>query len=379
METGQRGLKTLNTSPDTARDAARGRFVTQTGWTDAKIEAFPGDASNRRYFRLHRGAQTAILMDAPGGAEAPACPPEADRAQREQLGYNAMARLAGPNTAAFAAISQALTQRGFSAPRIFEADLDSGFLLIEDLGDDLFARIIPHKAHEGALYAQAVETLAAIYRSSFEREPEAFGHRWTIQDYDPVAMQAEIDLFIDWYAPYRGNGAVNDATRAQWHTAWATLFPALDAHAPGLALRDYHAENLLWLPERDGQARTGLIDFQDGLMVHPAYDLVSLIEDARRDVAPDLEAPLKDRFFNAAQLNDREAFEAAYAVLAAQRNAKILGVFVRLMKRDNKPRYEQFMGRVARHFIKDIAHPALSEVQGLVKEIAPQVYEDAQQ
>lgn len=368
----------LQTNPTDTRDDARLDFIAQAGWQSAEVTPFPGDASTRRYFRLTRGAETAILMDAPGGAEAPACPPDADKATREALGYNAMARLAGPNTAAFAAIATSLTQRGFSAPKIYEADLDTGFLLIEDLSDDLYAKVIPDHAHEGALYAHAVETLAAIYRSSFDNEPEAFGISWPIQAYDAIALQAEADLFTEWYAPHRGNGKVSAALQSQWHDAWAKLWASLDTHAPGLALRDYHAENLLWLPERERHGQVGLIDFQDALFVHPTYDLVSLLEDARRDVSPELYAPLKDRFFNAALLSDRDGFEAAYAVMAAQRNAKILGVFVRLIKRDHKPRYEQFMGRVARHFIKDIAHPALSEIKALVGEIAPQVYEDGQ-
>lgn len=368
----------MQTSTDILRDDAREAFIKQSGWGHAKVDVFPGDASTRRYFRLMDSDKTAIVMDAPGSAEAPSCPPDADKATREALGYNAMARLAGPNTAAFAAISQSLAMRGFSAPKIHAADFDAGFLLIEDLGDDLYANVIPDTAHEGPLYVSAVETLAAIYRSSFEREPEVFGRSWLIQNYDQIALQAEADLFTDWYAPHPGNGAVSQALLNDWHSVWTSLFPALNAHPQGLALRDYHAENLLWLPKRDEQGRTGLIDFQDALFVHPSYDLVSLIEDARRDVAPDLAEPLKDRFFASSLLNDREAFDAAYAVMAAQRNAKILGVFVRLVKRDNKPKYEQFMGRVARHFIKDIAHPALRDLQRLVKEIAPQVYEDAE-
>jgi aminoglycoside/choline kinase family phosphotransferase len=360
------------------RDTARADFIAACGWADARLEPFPGDASTRRYARLHRGdGTTALVMDAPGGSEAPACPADATPQDRAKLGYNALARLAGNNTAAFASIAQALTARGFSAPKIFEADVPADFLLLEDLGDGLFARAIPARAHEGLLYAHAVETLAAIQRSSIERTPQAFGHGWTIQDYDPTALLTEADLFLDWYAARRCGAEVTPELRADWHGAWGQVLPALTAHAPGLNLRDYHAENLIWLPEREAEARVGLLDFQDALFGHPAYDLVSLLEDARRDVPTDLHGPLTDRFFDKAMLSDRAAFDAAYAVLAAQRNAKILGIFVRLVERDAKPRYADFMPRVARHFVRDIANPALAPVQAIVREIAPDVFKEA--
>ena len=164
------------TGSPTERDLARADFITRCGWDAARVETFPGDASTRRYFRLHRGdGATALVMDAPGGAETPACPAGATPGERAQLGYNALARLAGNNTAAFAGIAQALAARGFSAPAIHEADIAAGFLLIEDLGDGVYARLIPDRAHEGELYAHAVDALAALHRASLEREPQAFG------------------------------------------------------------------------------------------------------------------------------------------------------------------------------------------------------------
>ncbi|MGJ3230720.1 MAG: aminoglycoside phosphotransferase family protein [Oceanicaulis sp.] len=364
----------------TDRDAARADFITACGWSAARVEPFPGDASTRRYFRLYRtDGATALLMDAPGGDEPPACSADASPEERARLGYNAQARLAGNNTAAFASLAQALSARGFSAPAIYEADVGAGFLLIEDLGDDLFARVIPARAHEGGLYAHAVETLAAIQRASIEREPSAFGHAWRIQDYDRTALLTEADLFLDWYAARRCGAEITAAVRADWRAAWDAVLPVLDAHAPGLVMRDFHAENLIWLPGREAEARVGLLDFQDALYGHPAYDLVSLLEDARRDVQADLHKPLADRFFDKAMLSDREAFDAAYDVLAAQRNAKILGIFVRLVQRDNKPRYEQFMARVARNFVKDIANPALKPLKAVVDDIAPRVHQEATQ
>jgi aminoglycoside/choline kinase family phosphotransferase len=366
------------TPSDTARRDARTTFLKAVGWGHAKVTAFPGDASTRAYFRLDRNGQSAILMDAPGGAEAPACPPDASPDVRAELGYNAKARLAGNNTAAFAALAKALTMRDFSAPRILDADLETGFLILEDLGDDLYARLIPQREDELALYLAAAETLGAIYRSSFEAEPDAFGARWRVQDYDETALSAETELFLDWYAPQRGR-TPDAGAREHWVAAWRSVLPALEAHAPGLVLRDFHAENLIWLPRREAQARVGLLDFQDALFGHPAYDLISLLEDARRDVSPAITEPVSDRFFETAGLADRDAFDAASAILAAQRNAKILGIFVRLAKRDGKPKYLDLLPRVARHFVHDISHPALAPVRAAVRDIAPEVFAEADQ
>lgn len=354
-------------------------FLRQAGWEAARQAAFPGDASTRSYRRLYRGDETAVLMNAPAQAEAPACPPEASPEEREKLGYNALARLAGPNLAAFAGLTEALTERGFSAPRILAADLPAGLLLLEDLGDDLFARAIPGGADETGLYAHAVDTLAAIYRSSFPGELTAHGGHWQVMDYDPPAMLAETALLLDWFVERHLGRTVGTSERADWTQAWTAAFEALSTEASGLALRDYHAENLIWLPDRQGPARTGLIDYQDALFVHPAYDLVSLLEDARRDVPRDLQLAMKDRFVRASHLTDRDAFDAAYAVLGAQRNAKILGIFVRLAERDGKPKYLDLLPRVARHFLTDISHPALSEVRRLIHDLAPEIEAIARQ
>lgn len=352
-------------------------FLVAAGWGHVIHQPFPGDASTRSYRRLVRGDQTAILMDAPAGAEAPACPPGATPDERAALGYNALARLAGPNLAAFAGLTEALTMRGFSAPRILAADLPRGFLLLEDLGDSLFARAIPAGADEFTLYASAIDTLAAIYRSSFSSDLSAYGGSWRIMDYDTPALLAETELFLDWFVERHLNRRISEAERGDWRRIWQQSFEALSTEATGLALRDYHAENLIWLPDRDGPARTGMIDYQDALFVHPAYDLVSLLEDARRDVPAELAAEMKARFIRSAHLSDTDAFDSAYSALGAQRNAKILGIFVRLAVRDQKPKYLDLLPRVARHFLTDISHPEVSELAKLIHHLAPELDEVA--
>lgn len=329
-------------------------FLKQAGWGEAARTPVPGDASSRRYERLSMGEQKAVLMDAPRGAEAPSEPEGASAADRKALGYNALARLAGPEPAAFICIADALTARGFSAPKILSQDLDAGFILLEDLGDDLFARVIKNDpSKEAELYAAAIDVLAAIYRSSFPEALNSGEAHWRLRPYDSAALQAEVDLLLEWYAVDAG-ADISVAAKQQWTEIWAELFHYLSAHAPGLALRDFHAENIFWLPERGATSRVGLIDFQDGLMAHPAYDLVSLLEDARRDVSADLHNALIARFCDQSGLKNDTAFQAAYAVMGAQRNAKILGIFIRLAKRDNKPHYRRLIPRVQKLFLGDI-------------------------
>ena len=342
-------------------------FLKQAGWDKADRVAVPGDASTRRYERLNLDGQKAVLMDAPKGAEAPSEPKGASVEERQALGYNAVARLAGPNPEAFACIANELTMRGFSAPKIIAADMEQGFMLLEDLGDDLYARVIADDpSKERPLYEAAIDTLAAIYRSSFPANMRFQEHKWRMRDYDGAALLAEADLFLDWYAKDLGHD-IQDAARQEWNAIWAELFKSLGVHAPGLALRDFHAENIFWLPERQAVSRVGLIDFQDGLFAHPAYDLVSLIEDARRDVSPALAEPLLERFCEKAGLKYGAEFKTAYAVMGAQRNSKILGIFVRLAERDGKPHYRDLIPRVAAHFKGNLQDPKCTALKAWIE------------
>jgi len=355
------------------REAERRAFINLSGWGDAEVESFPGDASSRRYFRLTRGDDVAVLMDAPRGAEAPTEPEGASAAERKALGYNALARLAGPEPAAFACLSNELVIRGFSAPKILAADIAAGLLLLEDFGQDVYARVIEaHPAMEAQLYFAAAECLGEIYRSSFPSLMRFRGETWRVRDYDDIALLAETDLFLDWYAPDAGLEITEDM-RAEFYGLYQESFRYLKAHAPGLALRDFHAENLFWLPERQSVAKVGLIDFQDGLFVHPAYDLMSLITDIRRDVSPALKAELMDAFCNAAKIKNDSDFKAAYAVLSIQRGTKLLGFPVRADLKFGKPQYRALLGSVKRHLNEDLAHPAVSPIRTWFARHLPEV------
>ena len=357
---------------DDARVQERADFLKAAGWGDAAATALTGDASTRSYERLSLGERKALLMNAPLGEEATPCPPNASDDERRALGYNALARLAGPNLNAFLAISDTLCKAGLSAPEIFAANPKTGFALIEDLGDDLYARAIPNGADEKELYKSAIDALISLRRAN---PPRPQSEQYSMLDYDRLAMEAEIALLIDWYWEHKTGAAPSNDLQAEYKEAWTPVL-ALVSEPHLMVLRDYHAENLLWLPDRDGARRTGLIDFQDGLYGHAAYDLVSLLEDARRDVDPALgDATLN---YYCGQASDLPGFDEArlrsdYAILGAQRNAKILGIFARLVHRDGKPRYLDFMPRVENHFRNDLRHPALAPLKTFFAKHMPEL------
>lgn len=345
------------TNNESMTDQSHLDFLSAAGWAGAGARPLAGDASTRRYMRISQNGNYAVLMIAPPGAESAPCPPEASVAERRQLGYNATARLAGPNLNAFIAIGNALRATGLSAPEIYAADVRQGLALIEDLGDSLFARVID-AVDETEIYSAAVNVLAAM-RAHPPARPST--PDYTMLDYDNAALLAETELLVDWYWPLMKDGPAPNDLKAEYLEIFSGLLKKVSP-PHSLVLRDFHAENLLWLPDRKDLKRVGLIDFQDGLFGAAAYDLVSLLEDARRDVAPDLAAAMVDHYCEAARnAGDfaRDAFLHDYSILAAQRNAKILGIFARLAKRDNKPRYLDLLPRVEAHFRGDLKRPGM--------------------
>jgi N-acetylmuramate 1-kinase len=294
--------------------SAAPQFLTAAGWAGARIEPLAGDASFRRYFRIrHDDGRRAVLMDAP--------PPHED-----------------PRP--FVAVAEWLGGIGLSAPQILARDLDHGLLLLADLGDDRLRERLDAEGHrEAELYAVATDVLLHLHGLD----------QWL----------GELELFTGWYCPALDLTVDADAYRAAWHEVLAPV--AADGLGPVTVLRDYHAENVMLIPDREGPARFGLLDFQDALAGHPAYDLASVLEDARRDVSPAIERQMLGRYMT--HTGNPDAFEAAYWALAAQRNTRILGVFVRLWKRDGKPGYRKFQPRMWGLLERDLAHPALAPVK----------------
>ena len=353
----------------TYRDKERRAFLSGSDWADSNIVSLAGDASTRSYFRLSRNARTALLMDAPPGTETVACPPCASARERKALGYNASARLAGNNLHAFIAITKALHAIGLSTPRIYQADPEQGFAIIEDLGDSLFASIANDPQTELTIYEHAVRSLAVIHKEPWTVE-KFIGH--SVLTYDHTAMLAETNLLAEWYWEHHTGVPPSSEAIQEANSLWQEYLHCLSAPKT-LILRDFHAENLLWLPEREPIARTGMIDFQDGLIGHFSYDLVSLLEDARRDVSHDLAKKIFNLYTHEMGLTktDREERELEYAVLGAQRNAKILGIFARLAKRDGKPRYLDLLPRVEEHFRRNLSHPALNALHTFYSQWLP--------
>lgn len=315
------------------REAEIAAFLAAAGWGAARRAPLAGDASPRRYERLTLDGRRAVLMDAARGPEVDARP--------------------------FLAVTAWLRAEGFSAPEVYAADAEAGLALLEDLGDDLFARVLTRRPEaEDALYAAAVDLLAALH----DRAPPAPSDGWTPGPYDASAYRRESRLAVDWYLPAATGAPVAPERAAAFDAALDACLSALPEARPVAVLRDYHAENLLWLPSRPGLARIGLLDYQDLLVGHPAYDLVSLLEDARRDTGDALRAAMAARYAAATGWN-AEALSAAVHILGAQRNLKILGIFARLCRRDGKPAYLALMPRVWDHVVRDLAHPALAPLQ----------------
>jgi tRNA threonylcarbamoyl adenosine modification protein YjeE len=329
--------------------------------SDSSLQYLQGDASVRRYARITRDRVAgSILMDWPRQPDGPAI--------RNGLPYSRLAHLA-EDVRPFVALAGALQAAGLSVPRILAQDLDHGFLLLEDLGDRVFAVEVRNgTADQGEMWRAATEALASLYAAQPPEEiPLSDGSVHRIPRYDQGAMAIETELLLDWYWPaLRGSGAP-ETERAEFAALWGAVFDRLAAMPAKWVLRDYHSPNLLWLPEREGIARVGVIDFQDAMRGPAAYDLVSLLQDARVDVPAELEAQLLDHYCALVTARhtgfDRDAFSFAYAALGAQRNTKILGIFARLARRDGKPGYLRHIPRLWGYLARDLAHPDLAPLK----------------
>ena len=299
-------------------------FLAECGWAGAEILPLAGDASFRRYFRVVHGNRTAVLMDAP--------PPHED-----------------PRP--FIAVAEWLASVGLSAPQILARDLDKGLLLLGDFGEWRLREIVDDDpARERELYELATDVLIHLHQ-----HPPMPG----LKPHGLDQWLEELRLFIDWYCPAVAAEVDVDAYQAAWKEVLEPV--ANDGLGPVTVLRDYHAENIMLVGEREGVAHFGLLDFQDAVAGHPAYDLASVLEDARRDVSPAIEPPMIDRYV--AATGHGEAFERAYWTLAAQRNTRILGVFTRLWKRDNKPNYRRLQPRMWGLLERDLEQPHLKPVR----------------
>ncbi len=342
------------------REAARVRFLAHAGLADARRQPLAGDASTRAYKRLFpaAGGASLIFMDQPPSLETSPCPPLATDQERQALGYNALARLAAGRVEAFVAVAAHLRGLGLSAPQVVAADAAAGFAVMEDLGDDLYASLTAAGADEAPLYDSAVDVLLRLHAQAPPAVLTGEGASWPLLAYDALALRTASDLFVEWLPRLDPRVTVSEAAAEDWRALWAPISARGEAGAGVFCHRDYHAENLIWLPGRAGAARTGLLDFQDAVRAHPAWDLSMLLHDARRDVTPAREAAVLDRYLAARPGLDRDGFIADFHALGALNIVRILGIFARLVARDGKPRYLAFMPRLWRYMDRCLADPA---------------------
>lgn len=302
--------------PPTAKE-----FLDKAGWAGAQIVPVAGDASFRRYFRAVRGSEEAILMDAP--------PPHED-----------------PKP--FINIARYLRNQGFSAPEILAEDLEQGLVLLEDFGDHRMREHLDKKPEdEERIYKQTIDLIRTLHTKPVADLPH----------YDLEHYLRETSLLTEWFCPAQNFEVDLDGFVEVWQNV---LEPVLAAQSdPVTVMRDYHAENIMLLDD----GNLGLLDFQDALAGHRAYDLVSMLQDARRDVSDELEETMLQYYLSDFDQHDATEFRSHYAVLGAQRNAKIIGIFTRLSVRDGKDRYLDFLPRMWRLLEKDLRHPDLKPVK----------------
>ncbi|MFZ1413531.1 MAG: phosphotransferase [Defluviicoccus sp.] len=321
------------------RSAAIGAFLTGAGWGAAAIAPLAGDASFRHYYRLRGNGVRAVLMDAP---------PE-----REDV-------------RPFVRIARHLRGLGFTAPFILAADEAQGLLLLEDFGDDTFSRLLQREDAEDELYPLAVDVLIRLHTlDPATAIPQA------LPVYDERRLLDEALLLPDWYLPAACGHPTDEAVRQSYVTCWRRALEPVLAEPHTLVLRDFHVDNLMRLAGRDGLAACGLLDFQDAVAGPAAYDLMSLLEDARRDIDPELKARMLTRYHSGVAAAGTDAFATTFATLAAQRHAKVIGIFTRLWRRDGKPVYLAHIPRVWRLLEAALTHPALAELNDWFSRYVP--------
>lgn len=345
-----------------ARSLAMRDFLVASGWGEAHRARFVGDASARAYETVTRdGHAPLVLMNSPRLVLGP---PVRDGKPYAEIAHTAQ------TVTAFAAIDRALAAGGVTVPGIVARNLEQGFLLLEHLGSGAF--LDPEGKPIAERYAAAVELLAMIHGKHWDDRLEAApGVTHQVPPFDRDALMIEVDLLVDWYVPAVTGAPASDALRDGYRAAWNAVFDRLADKQYGLMLRDYHSPNIIWRGDRAGFDRLGIVDFQDALIGPVAYDVASLAMDARVTVSPEIEHGTVDAYVtarHAAGSFDEAAFREAYAIMAAQRNSKILGIFVRLDRRDGKPQYLRHLPRIRDYLHRALAHPALADLRDFYRD-----------
>ncbi|MEM1046908.1 MAG: tRNA (adenosine(37)-N6)-threonylcarbamoyltransferase complex ATPase subunit type 1 TsaE [Pseudomonadota bacterium] len=346
------------------RSRAIRSFLDANAHAGAYRRHLTGDASTRAYERIRNNDARHVLMNAP---ERPDGPPI-----RDGLPYSRIAHLA-ESVRPFVAIAGSLREKGYSAPEILAADIDAGLVLMEDLGD---AAVVGPDGPIAERYESAIDLLADMHAGPWPETAHLHdGSTYRLPVYDETAFLIEVELYPDWYVPHVTGSETPPAARAEFLDLWQDAIDRLHDAPLAWVLRDFHSPNLIWMEGRTGVARIGLLDFQDALIGPAAYDVASLCQDARVTVSETLERALVDRYCTLRRSADagfdREGFGRDYAVMAAQRATKILGIFARLDKRDGKPNYLRHIPRLCAYLERCLAHPALSDIRAWYEDNAP--------
>ncbi len=347
-------------APRVRRIAEMRDFTQRSGFGAAMPAFLQGDASRRAYARLHRDGQPAlVLMDSPRQPEGEVI--------RDGKTYNQIAHLA-EEVRPFVAIGNALRRAGLSAPEVMAHDFARGFLILEDLGDLAYGVALEEGYAQAELYRAATDVLIELRRLPPGRDlPLPDGTTYSLPRFDRSALEIEIDLLLDWYWPEVKGAEVPDDVRADFYRLWSPVLDRILAEPAGWFIRDYHSPNLMWLADRDGLARVGIIDYQDALAESHAYDLLSLLQDNRITVPAELEKELLDHYCREVARRepsfDEAHFRSIYAAFGAERHTRIVGLWVRLLRRDKKPGYLKHMARAWDYLARNLAHPELSTLR----------------
>lgn len=353
-------------------------FLAREGWQDARLDWLGQDASTRRYGRLtRRNGTTALLMDAPLVEDEP-CTPQMSDAERLSGGWNKQSRLAGSRVEAFAAIGTWLKANGFSAPEIYAGDAALGLAIVEDFGTlKEFARLIEQGADEVTLYTAAASALADLHALDAPGQLEGLGRPWPLLAFDDLALNVNASLFANWLPQLDPRMEMTQAAWQTWQRELATLLERARGFPRELTLRDYHAENLIWLPEREGRARIGLLDFQDAVIGWDAWDMAMLVQDARRTVSEAASEAAIAAYLERTGKDEAE-FHERLAIIGTLNALRIVGIFARLVARDGKQRYLDFLPRQKTLLARNLGHPAAAGMAAFVRDTAPFIFEEAE-
>jgi len=338
-------------------------FLEQSGYKDIRRNLLMADASARSYELITHNGENLLLMNAPALPDGPPI--------KDGKPYSKIAHLAEDVTA-FVAIDELICSKGFAAPEIKAQDLDEGLLLIEHFGND--GIIDENRVPIAERYMAAIEFLAAFHEAEFSSDISLkSGEPYSIPSYDKEAILIEVDLLLQWYAPSRSGGNISNKNSEYFFKLWDEYAKLVQTHEQTLVMRDYHSPNILWRGNESGTDRIGVIDFQDAVIGPVAYDVASLAQDARVDVSAELETELVNYYIKCRKAKrpdfDAETFLQSYAIMAAQRATKILGIFIRLNERDGKPAYLKHLPRIQEYLKRSLKNPVLKDYKNWLETV----------